>query len=171
MVNLMKYKLIFFIFSLMLILPGVYFLMIHGLRLGIDFTGGALLEYKFEQPISVVDLKQTISSQGIEVGQVISSDNNTYIVKTKPLEQNKIISLKNVLNEKYNFVEERRVENVGPIIGAELRQKAILSLIVSSIAIVLYIAFSFRKVPKPASSWRFGIAAIVALLHDVLIVI
>jgi len=68
-------------------------------------------------------------------------------------------------------LEERRVESVGPVIGKELTQKALSALLMASMAIVLYIAFSFRKVPKPASSWRFGITAVIALMHDILVVV
>lgn len=161
--NLMKYKLWYFIFSLLVILPGLYFLVTAGLRLGIDFTGGALLEYKFEQPVTLDDLKK--------YGQVTPSNDNTYILRSKPLEQTQINGIKKSLTDKYGKVEELRIENVGPVIGAELERKALLSLLIASVAIVLYIAWSFRKVPKPASSWRFGIAAIVALIHDVLLVV
>lgn len=169
--NFMRYKLFYFLFSLVLILPGLYFLFTSGLKLGIDFTGGALLEYRFEKSVSAEDLRKIISNQGIEVGQITSSGDNTFIIRTKPLEQTQINSLKNSLTKKYSSVEERRVENVGPVIGEELKNKAILSVLVASLAIVLYISFTFRKVPKPTSSLRFGVAAIIALLHDILIVV
>ncbi|MBU1032160.1 protein translocase subunit SecF [Patescibacteria group bacterium] len=169
--NLMRFKTIYFIFSLLIILPGLYFLLISGLKLGIDFTGGALLEYQFEKNITVSDLKSQIESREIEVGQITPSGNNTFIVRTKPLEQNKINTLKVSLNEKFGTVLERRAEFVGPVIGKELSRKAIIAIILASIFIVLYIAFSFRKIPKPASSWRFGITAVIALVHDILVVI
>ncbi|MBI2018062.1 protein translocase subunit SecF [Candidatus Daviesbacteria bacterium] len=161
--NVMKYKLLYFAFSLVLILPGIYFLMTSGLKLGLDFTGGALLEYRFEDEVSVLDLKK--------YGQIIPAGENTFIIKSKPLTSEEINSIKKDLENKYGQVEERRVENVGPVIGAELKQKAITALLVASVVIVLYISFSFRKVPRPASPWRFGIVAIVALLHDILMVV
>ena len=169
--NFMKYKMAYFVFSLLLILPGLYFLITSGLKLGIDFTGGALLEYKFERKIETGELKEIILDQGVEVGQMTTSGENTYIIRTKPLDQEKINSVKKTLSEKYGKVEERRVENVGPVIGKELERKALIALGFASAAIVLYIAFSFRKVPKPASSWRFGIAAIAALIHDVMLLL
>ncbi|TSC86320.1 MAG: Protein-export membrane protein SecF [Microgenomates group bacterium Gr01-1014_7] len=161
--NLMKYKLWYFVFSLLIILPGLYFLITSGLKLGIDFTGGALLEYKFERSINPDDLKK--------YGQVTPLSNNSYIIRSKPLEQDQINDIKKSLTEKFGIVTERRVENVGPVIGNEFKNKALIALLLASLVIVLYIAFSFRKIPKPASSWRFGIAAIVALLHDVLLVV
>lgn len=171
MINIMRFKIFYFVFSLLIILPGLYFLYTSGLKLGIDFTGGALLEYRFEKAIDIDALRQTITKDGIEIGAITTSDNNTYIIRTKPIDQTAINSLKVNLAEKFGKVEERRVENVGPIIGAELKQKALFALIFSSLAIVLYIAFSFRKIPKPQSSFRFGIAAVVALIHDILVVV
>ncbi|MDD5415616.1 MAG: protein translocase subunit SecF [Candidatus Daviesbacteria bacterium] len=171
MKNLMRFKSLYFIFSLLIILPGLYYLITSGLRLGIDFTGGALLEYQFEKNIDPNDLKQQISSQGIEVGQINSSSNNIYIIRTKPVDQSKINQLKLSLGEKFGQVEERRVEFVGPVVGAELSQKAFIAVALASLVIVLYIAFSFRKIPRPQSSWRFGITAVVALIHDILIVV
>lgn len=171
MINLMRFKIAYFIFSILIILPGLYFLLTSGLKFGIDFTGGVLLEYRLQSKVDNEQLKKVITEQNIEVGQIVSSDNNTFIIRTKPLEQTKINELKGRLSDKFGEVLEIRTENVGPVIGKELSQKAIIGLSLASIAIVLYIAFSFRKVPKPASSWRFGIAAIVALLHDVLIII
>lgn len=167
----MKFKIFYFVFSLLIIIPGLYYLLTSGLKLGIDFTGGALLEYRFEKEISMEDIKEQIYSQGIEVGQIIKSSDNTYIIRTKPLEQEKISKLRSYLSEKLGNLEERRQEFVGPLVGSELRQKTATALILASFAIILYIAFSFRKVPKPHSSLRFGIAAIVALLHDVLLVV
>lgn len=169
--NLMKYKVWYFVFSLLIILPGLYYLFTFGLKLGIDFTGGALLEYQFEKSINPNDLRQQISSYGIEVGQINSSVNNIYIIRTKPVDQSKINQLKQGLNEKFGKVQERRVEFVGPVIGAELSRKAFIAVILASLIIILYISFSFRKIPKPESSWRFGITAVVALVHDILVVV
>jgi len=171
MVNIMRFKVFYFVFSLLIILPGLYYLFTSGLKLGIDFTGGSLLEYRFDKKINTDDLKQTISKDGVEIGAITESENNTYIIRTKPIEQMKINELKNVLANKFGKVEERRIENVGPVIGNELKQKTLIALVLASLAIVLYIAFSFRKIPKPESSFRFGIAAVVALIHDILVVV
>lgn len=171
MINLMKFKVLYFIFSLILIIPGIYFLFTSGLKLGIDFVGGGLLEYKFEKSINKEELKQEILKNGIEVGQIVSSRDNTFIIRTKPIEHDKLVALKNNLTSKFGSYEERRQEIVGPTIGSETTKKAGVALILASLALVIYIAFSFRKVPKPTSSFRFGIAAVAALLHDVLLVV
>ncbi|EKD91435.1 MAG: hypothetical protein ACD_30C00005G0003 [uncultured bacterium] len=161
--HLMKHKLLFFIFSTLIILPGLFYLIISGLKLGIDFTGGALLEYRFEQNVSKSELEQ--------FGVVTPAGENTFIIRTKPIEHEKLQTLKQDLKNKFGNFEVRSEENVGPIIGEELKQKALIALLISCIMIVLYITYSFRNIPKPTSSFRFGIAAIAALIHDVLVVV
>jgi preprotein translocase subunit SecF len=163
MIKLMKYKLIFFIFSTLIILPGLFYLVTSGLKLGIDFTGGALLEYKFSQPVTREALQQ--------YGSVSPSGDNTYLIRTKPMEYEQLQNFKKELAQKYGDFETRREENVGPVIGKELEQKAIVATMLACLMIVLYITYAFRKVPKPASSFRFGVAAIAALVHDVLLVL
>ncbi len=163
MINLMRYKVLFFVLSTLVILPGLFFLITGGLKLGIDFTGGALLEYKFEKPVSKDQLNQ--------YGVVTDSGPNTFIIRTKPVEHEQLQKLKAELTQKFGNFEARREENVGPVIGKELEQKALIAIGLACLMIVLYITYSFRKVPKPASSFRFGIAAIVALIHDVLVVV
>ncbi|MDP3973414.1 MAG: protein translocase subunit SecF [Candidatus Daviesbacteria bacterium] len=167
----MRFKLWYFIFSLLIILPGLYFLITSGLRLGIDFTGGSLLEYKFGESVSTNQIKDEFSKGGVEIGQISQTSENYFIIRTKPVEQENLNNLKKELNDKFGSLEIRREENIGPTIGQEITNKAMIAIGLASLAIVLYISFTFRKVPKPQSSYRFGIAAVLALLHDILIVV
>lgn len=134
-----------------------------GLKFGIDFTGGALLEYKFEKPVNKDDID--------DFGSVVQSGDNTYILRTPALSHEELQVLKKNITNKFGNFEVRREENVGPTIGKELEQKAAIALVISWATIILYITFAFRKLPKPASSFRFGISAIAALVHDVLLLI
>ena len=161
--NLMRFKFLYFILSLLIILPGLYFLLNGGLKLGMDFTGGSLLEYRFEKNIPLDELKK--------YGQITPVSSNTYIIRSKLLSQEETGNIQKELEVRFGKVEQRRQEFVGPTIGKELQKKAFYALFAASVAIVAYIAFSFRKVPRPASPWRFGICAVVALLHDVLLVV
>lgn len=163
MVHLMKYKVWFFIASILIILPGLFFMFKGGLKLGIDFTGGALLEYRFENRVTKEQLE--------EFGQVVESGDNTYLIRTASVSHDELQNLKNQITQKVGNFEIRREENVGPTIGKELEQKAGIALVVSWVMIILYITFAFRKVPKPASSFRFGVTAIGALIHDVLLLL
>ncbi len=163
MIHLMKYKLLFFIVSTLIILPGLIFIIRPGLKLGIDFTGGALLEYQFQNQVNMDNFKK--------YGIVTPGESNTFIIRTKPLDHKGLINLKKNLAEEFGKFEIRREEQVGPVIGEELKQKSMLAIAIACLMIVLYITFVFRKVPKPASSFRFGVSAIVALIHDVLVVV
>src|SRR3981081_2513914 len=118
MVHLMRYKLFFFILSTLVILPGLFFLITSGLKFGVDFTGGALLEYQFSSNVD----KNTLS----QFGAVTSSGQNAYIIRTKQLEQNQLAQLKQKIASEAGQFQVKREENVGPIIGNELKQKAVL---------------------------------------------
>lgn len=171
MVDLMSKKWWFFIISGLIILPGLLSLVLYGLNLGVDFTGGALLEYQFEKPVNKEEIKQQILKNNIEVPSIVDSGKNTYIIRTKPINEKQIAQIRGDLGKSFGKVNEIRLENVGPIIGSETTKNAVIALILASVMIVIYLAIAFRKVPKPTSSWRFGITAVVALLHDALLLL
>lgn len=169
--NLMSKKWWFFIFSGILILPGIISLFSYGLRLGVDFTGGALLEYKFEKSIDKNILREKIVGKDVEVSSIVDAGTSSYIIRTKPIDDKKISQIKETLQQNFGKVEDVRIENVGPVIGGETTKNAFIALGLASVMIVIYLSLAFRKVPKPASSLRFGIAALAALLHDVLLLV
>ncbi|OGY22978.1 MAG: protein-export membrane protein SecF [Candidatus Woykebacteria bacterium RBG_13_40_15] len=171
MIDIAGKKFWYFGFSLLVIIPGLVALVLWGLNLGVDFTGGTLLELKFSQSVSKENLEKTIKTTGVEVASIASTESKTYLVRTKPLDENSRKSIIASSQNKFGNVEQVSIETIGPTIGSELMKKALLAIGVASLAIVLYIALAFRKVPAPASSWRFGICAVVALLHDVLVVV
>lgn len=163
-VNFMKYKWVYFAISLLVLIPGVFSLIRYGLRLSIDFTGGTLLEIQ----TSSKNFSEIAANQNLELSSTQSSADNTYLLRFKKLDKDQ--------NEKFKLalgkdVVEKRYESVGPIVGAEMTKKALLAVVLASLAIITYIAWSFRQVPKPYSSWKFGLAAVVALLHDVLVLV
>lgn len=163
----------YFGFSLLLIIPGIISLSFWGLRLSIDFTGGSRLEYQvsnIKDQVSGEELTKIITEKKIDVVS-IQQTKDKLIVRTKPLDQKDHQKVKDALEKKYPGVKEDSFQTIGPTIGSETTINAIKAVVVASLLIVLYIAWSFRKVPKPASSWRFGICAIAALLHDVLVVV
>lgn len=168
--NLLKYKTWYFLFSLLIIIPGLVSLYLWGLQLGIDFTGGTLTEIRFVNSADRTQITQELENAQIPA-TLRETSNNSFIVRSKPLVDEEAKKMQEVLKNKFGDLSVLRVETVGPTIGAELLRNALIGLVVASIAIVLYIAFSFRKVPRPASSWRFGIGAVLALIHDVVLVV
>lgn len=168
-----KMKKWWFIISGIIILPGIIALIVWGLPLGIDFKGGTLIELSFDKnnSVEVDQIKNALSDLNLKDLIVQKSGEKQVIIKTLPVDketQQKIIS---TLNGKVGESREVRLEIIGPAVSKDLTQKAIWAVIIASIAIVLYIAYAFRKVPKPANSWRFGVCSVLALLHDVVAVI
>lgn len=173
MLNIIGKKNIYFLISLLVIIPGLISLFFWGLKLSIEFTGGTRMTLVFPQKVeqrTVEQIRNTLEEEQIEVGTVQPSD-NTAIIRTGPLNQEQNKTVITTLRDEVGEFEQESFETIGPTIGKETTQKAFYSLAIASVLIVLYIAFSFRKVPRPASSWRFGITAIIAVLHDVLLVL
>ncbi len=115
-------------------------------------------------------LKQTFASDNIQIATLQPSGKQV-IIRTTPITEKENTKLLSDLQKKIPSFKQEEFETIGPTIGNETTLNAIKAVVVASILIVLYIAWSFRKVPKPTSSWKFGVAAIVALLHDVLVLI
>jgi len=164
----------YFIISLLVIIPGIISFLLWGLDLGIDFTGGSETTFVFQQsvtPKTVTQVEKTFTDNHIKVGTVQSSTNEVFI-RTAPLtnKQNAAVN-KSMLPLFGPTYRQESFETIGPVIGSEITANAVKAVIVAAILIVLYISWSFRKVPKPASSFRFGICAIIALLHDALVLI
>ena len=171
MIDIVGKKLWYFSFSALIIIPGIISLFFWGLNLGIDFTGGTLLEYAFQQEVGKDAIESTLKEKGVMVSSIQKTSENSYLIRSEPLGDAKIKEANEALIIKFEGTKEIRRETIGPTIGGELLRKAVIALIVATVAIVLYIAWAFRKVPQPASSWRFGFSAIFALVHDVMIVV
>ncbi len=152
-------------------LPGLYFLLRHGLKLSIDFTGGTLLEIQTERQVSSDTFHQVAASQKLELGSVQTSPDNIYLLRLKAISQDQFDAFKKSLTPQAGTVTDKRFETVGPLVGAEMTKNALLAVVVASLFIVIYLAWSFREIPKPYSSWKFGASAVIALIHDVLIVV
>jgi len=141
-------------------------LIIFGLKPGIDFTGGSILEVEYKaERFSNQEIKNALAD--LELGEI-------YIQPTG--ERGVIIRMKDIdeathqqVLEKLGQVEELRFESIGPVIGQELKGKTKIVIVLSLLAIVLYIAFVFRRTSRPVASWQYGIASLLALFHDVLI--
>ncbi len=179
--NFMKLHIIqnrkyFYIISGVLTLISILSLIAWGLKPGIDFTGGSLMEINFvgERPETEVIQK---SLENIDLGEIKiqPSGENSAILRFKNVDeathQEIIQNLKTTFKDNSNVkIGEDRFESVGPVLGKELQDKAWIAIFLASIMIVMYIAYAFRKVSKPVESWKFGLTAIIALIHDLLIV-
>ncbi|RJQ34979.1 protein translocase subunit SecF [Candidatus Parcubacteria bacterium] len=170
-------KKIWFGLSGILVLVSIVSLTIWGLRLGIDFTGGSLLEisYSNSRP-EIYQIEEAMQEFNLQSLRIQPTDQKEYLLRFDNVEETThqliLEKLQNISIEgvEENIVTENRFESIGPTIGNELKTKAIESIFIVLAFIVFYIAYAFRKVSKPVPSWKYGVAAIIALFHDILII-
>ncbi len=166
-------KNLYFAISLIIVIPGLLSLLFYGLNPSIDFTGGSRLTITSGQNIEkqkIDAIKQSLISQNIKVYTVEQSKNQVFF-RTNPISQEENAKFTNALAKNFKDAKETEFETIGPTIGQETTMNAIKAVFLASALIIFYITWSFRKVPKPASSLRFGVSAIAALIHDVLVVV
>ncbi len=163
----------YFAISLIIIIPGAISLILWGLNLSIDFTGGSRIALTYPKNVSqneVSIVKSNLSAQKVKIYDVTTSSNQVF-ARTSDMSQDQNTKFINSVKESNPNVKQDEFETVGPTIGRETTINAVKAVGLSSLMIVLYISYIFRKVPRPASSIRFGVSTIFALLHDVLVVL
>lgn len=166
-----KHKKIFLGITFGLMLISAVLLFVWGLTPGIDFVGGSILEVSYpDGRPNMGEVQSRISNLPIGNYSARPISENGYVVRTKFLNEAERVALINSLskNGSEKIVEER-FNSIGPSVGEELKNKAYVAIAISILAIVLFIAFAFRKVSKPVSSWKYGVISIVSLIHDILI--
>ena len=175
MFNTLKYYKFWFAVSGLILLFGIISLSVYGLRLGIDFKGGSVIEigYPAGRPEAKI-VEENISklAREISLGSYVlqSIGDQSYSLKTRLITDKERQQIENAFtNNGQSQIDLKRVNSIGPLIGKEAAQKAIISIVLVIICIVLFITFTFRHVSKPVSSWKYGLMAIVALAHDVII--
>ncbi len=165
MIRWMRFKYLYFLISAVVIIPGIFSLVRFGLKPSIDFTGGTLAEYKFEEEINKETVKEVLERNGYQVNSIQSSGENTYLLRLPPIENNQDLKIREVLqNELGEAPLEFRFETVGPTLGKELLIKTIVAIILAAGFIMSYVAWRFKDA-------KFGVCAILAMFHDSLVLI
>jgi preprotein translocase subunit SecF len=175
MFNIVEKRHWYFLLSALFIIPGlatmIYSIVVFGapIKLGIDFTGGALLELRFEEAIQPAEVRQVFVDEGY-VGTTVQSTANdrTVLIRTKPMDPATKEQLVGAVQQQLGAAEELRFESVGPAVGAEVTRAAGIAVAVAAIFILLFIIFAFRKVPN---AFRYGVCAIAAMIHDILVTV
>ncbi len=158
--------------SALIMVPGIIALIVWKLPLGIDFKGGALLELQFDKPVQQVDLADKVGGYPEAKGAVISKTQaGTYLVKILPITEDEHQKVLTELNTDFGKTTEVSYQLVGPSVSRDLTFKAVQAIIIAAVLIILYLAYAFRAVSHPVSSWRFGTVAVAALLHDLVITV
>ncbi len=166
---------IWFTLSGCLVAASIVLLIYPGMKLGLDFTGGTLLELHFEKEVSVTEvgdaLQNFASEQEVDVGaaSVIKTTENGFIIRIRDITNEEHLSLSSSLTEKIGPFTESRFITIGPTVGRTLTIRSITALAVATALMVLFIALAFRNMPRKLNPWKFGLVAMFALIHDVLI--
>lgn len=159
-----------FALSLLFILPGLFSIVTEGLKLGIDFTGGTIWELQMSRPVEPAQVDAVLGQFGYGDALVQTSQNNGIIIRMKELKEGSDTKaqISNALTAKFGATKELEFQAVGPSLGVEIRNRAMVAIVLASIGVLIYIAYAFRNTQNPI---LYGIAAIIAMLHDVTILV
>lgn len=168
-----KYRTIFYSISILLIAASFFSFAKWGLLPGIEFTGGAIIEVAYApntRPVQAT-VAEALSKidRGASIRPSVEGTEEAYIVRMKEVDASQKETVLSTLGVGKNGAVLKSFDSIGPILGAEALRKAIWSIVLVILAIVIYITFVFRKVSEPVASWKYGITAIIALIHDVII--
>ncbi len=155
-----------YLLSLLVIIPGLVALYLSGINFGIDFTGGTLLNLRLGREAGLEQVRATLQPFGHEDAVIQKSADRPreVLIRTRPLSEQRLAEMQRAFADQYAGAEVLRAERVGPTIGKELRQKAVLAVVIGLLLQIVYISIRFRSI-------RFAIAADIALVHDLLVVI
>jgi len=169
---IIKHKNTFIWISVILVVVSLIPIFMYGLNLGTDFKGGSIIEVSYSQNVpDKTAITARMSEAGIEVSSIQTAGTNGYLIKMKPISEDervKAVSFLQASSTPQDF-QVKRFSTIGPSVGAELARKGLIALVAVISLIILFIAFAFRHVSRPVRSWKYGLMAVVALIHDVTI--
>ncbi len=173
MTTLASKRYLWFAISLIIIIPGVVSLLLFGLKFGIDFTGGTLWEVRFSQTVQGEGIQDVLAEAGYGnaiVQRTGAEEDNTFLIRMRELTEGspEKQAIEASLESRFGPIDEREFSTVGASVGAEIRNRAFLAVAIASIGILLYMAYAFRNTQNPL---LYGTCALVAMLHDVLVVV
>jgi preprotein translocase subunit SecF len=164
MIDWMKYRWLYLLISGTVIICGIFSLLKWGLQIGIEFRGGTLVEYKLEKDIGPDKIASEVKQLGIEVTSIQKTQSGSYLLKLGQVDPTKRANVQSTLQKDAGTVTELRFETIGPTVGPELIKKTLYGLLLAASGILLWVAMQFK-------SFKFGISAVLAMLHDSLVVI
>lgn len=168
MLWVIKYRKVFYTITILIVAVSAAALIIFGLNFGIDFTGGTIWKMEFKNNAPSVDqINSTLLKEGLEPSVTQPAGDKGFILRFRPLEEAQHQQALSALKTSFGDLEELEFSAIGPSIGKELRDKAIYAIVLSILAVIIYIAWAFRKVERVVSSWAYGIFTIAAMAHDV----
>ncbi len=164
-----KYRKIFYSITALLVVFSIFSISYWGLNFGIDFKGGAIAEVEYQNRPSKESVESSIKTLNLGEFTVRPSGDNAFIIKTRELSNVERQNVIGVVVGTSTGATLKQFDSVGPVLGQELAQKSATAIIFVIIAIVLFITFAFRRVSHPVSSFKYGLVAVIALVHDVIV--
>ena len=168
--DLAGHRKIWFLISALIIIPGIICMFVRGFNFGIDFTGGTIIDLKFAQPVTIAEVRTSLAKYGLDGSTIQLSgaqsdvtSSEDVMIRTTDLEEDQRKEVMATLKQDVGDYTVLREEKVGATIGGELITNALEALVISWALIILYVAYRFE--------WKFGVAAVLALIHDILIVL
>ncbi len=167
---IINHRKIFLTISVFLVLLSGLAIAVFGLNLGIDFTGGSILEVKYEdnRP-EISQIRQALNDSDFAEASIQPAGSHNAIFRLRSIDEGKKDILLKVVSIADQIVTEERFSSIGPTLSSELARRGVIALILVSVLIILFVALAFKGVSKPISSWVYGVVAVVALLHDIII--
>jgi preprotein translocase subunit SecF len=161
--DIIKKRKIWYVISLLIILPGLFSIFTQGFNLSIDFTGGNIIEVKFNQSVTTTQVREIVKEQGLTDNYIQQSTGNVFLIRTEAGTEKQNAQLLEQLDQKLGGLTLLRNDNVGPTVGKELTQKAVLALIIAAVLMTIYITWRFE--------FKQGIAAVIGIIHDLLVML
>jgi preprotein translocase subunit SecF len=168
MIKIIQFRYWFFALSLLVIIPGVIALAVWGLPLSIDYVGGTLLELQFTKPVNITEVRQVYTNHGFTDTTVQTAGANVAEVRSLELPTDTKAAIIADLEKLYGPSIKLSDETVGPAVGKEVAQRAAFAVALAAVGILLYVTLAFRKVEH---AFRYGVCAIIAMIHDILVVV
>ncbi len=166
---IVTYRKIFFTIAIITIALSFYAMATKGFNAGIDFKGGSIIEVSYDKRPDIETLTTTLKTAGFEGARIQMAGDSDVMIKTRALSEADRQKLTSTLAIEGLQMEEKRFNSIGPTIGAELRTKAWYAIALVILGIVLFIAYAFRHVSEPVSSWKYGMIITATLLYDIII--
>lgn len=154
-----------------LIVVSIVFIALGGLRFSIDFTGGTLIRLSFAERPDTKALQETLTIEDVGTPVIQTVGDQGYNVRLRPITDDQHAKVLAAVTAAYPSAQEEAYQVIGPVIGRELKQKALTAIILVLVGIILYLMWAFRSRSATIPSWKFGINAILALVHDIIITI
>jgi preprotein translocase subunit SecF len=171
---IVRYKNLFIALALILVIAGVTVVATKGVKYGIDFTGGSLVEIEYVGGVRPEADSMKSQIERLELGEVVvqTAGDTSLIIRTRSVSDSERVALLGMLTDNASSTASttiKRFDSIGPVVGNELKNKSMWAIILVILLIVAYITFAFRHVSRPVSSWKYGLIAVASLVHDVIV--